>query len=395
MPVVVLDRFSDPSRWCDPADFAADATVWRLPPHTRPAALVGRFPRALRLWLSGIPRAEQRELLRACLRTPGARAGALVTAPEAWRAVRRGGFDHVGCFSAKDFGLVNHLATLTARAPIEAIAHRTRYFGEFGFELFAVLPYAYWLQKQGLLEGTAGVADTRCLYYFSPSHEEHAVPRRYVPITEWPVGERGHLRYDARRHPAVPDLSRWTPPPYRQIYADPRFRWQHPTCVVLNKASSERYLRRGFLVNALDRELLFAVVRRLRERYQIVYDRPRAVDIVNDHQQVRETGDLQALKAAYPDVITIQELHDAHPELTFNELQLRVFAGCERFVSVLGGGSYLASYFGGTNVVYARRGWEVQTSAFERWFDAFSGARVIPAAAPEELIRTVERELLT
>jgi hypothetical protein len=71
---------------------------------------------------------------------------------------------------------------------------------------------------------------------------------------------------------------------------------------------------------------------------------------------LRELDDIDAVKSAFPDVVTIQELHAAHAELTFNELQLRVFAGCGRFVSVVGGASYLASYFGGTNVVYARRG---------------------------------------
>ena len=75
---------------------------------------------------------------------------------------------------------------------------------------------------------------------------------------------------------------------------------------------------------------------------------------------------------AYPDVLTIQELHARHPEIGFNELQLRLFSGCEKFVSVLGGSSYLASYFGGTNVVYARRGWEVACGAYQRWFNLFS-----------------------
>jgi hypothetical protein len=144
----------------------------------------------------------------------------------------------------------------------------------------------------------------------------------------------------------------------------------------------------------MDNDLVLALVERLRSRYQVVYDRPRAVDMVADHQEVREPGDIEAVKATYPDVLTIQELHAEHPRLTFNELQLRLLAGCERFVSVLGGGSYLASYFGGTNVVYARRGWEVACGAYERWFDRLSGARVVAASTPRDLMAAVERELL-
>ena len=60
---------------------------------------------------------------------------------------------------------------------------------------------------------------------------------------------------------------------------------------------------------------------------------------------------------------------------------------------MLGGSSYLASYFGGTNVVFARRGWEVASGAYEQWFDRFSGARVIAAGSPRELLEAAEREL--
>jgi len=124
------------------------------------------------------------------------------------------------------------------------------------------------------------------------------------------------------------------------------------------------------------------------------YCRPRAADIVEDHQSVREGGDIEAIKRHYPDVLTIQDLHADNADLSFNELQLSLLAGSERFVSVLGGGAYLASYFGGTNVVYARRGWEVSCDAFDNWFHRFSGARVVAAASARELLGAVERELL-
>jgi hypothetical protein len=118
------------------------------------------------------------------------------------------------------------------------------------------------------------------------------------------------------------------------------------------------------------------------------------VDIVNDHQEIRETGDIEAVKRAFPDVLTIQELQAEHPDLSYNRLQLELFASSKRFVSVLGGSSYLASYFGGTNVVYAKRGWEVACGAYERWFHRFSGARVVAASNPRELLQAAERELL-
>ena len=256
------------------------------------------------------------------------------------------------------------------------------------------MPYAYWLHRHGELEFTISTSDTRCLYYFSPRHEERPEARRYVPITDYPLGRPGRVRYDRKAFPARFDSSRWLPPPYREVYRNDRFRFERPLCVVANKTSSERYLRRGFTVNSMDTDLLLAVIGRLRDRYQVVYNRPRAADIVNDHQSVREAGDIEAVKRRYPDVVTIQDLAADNPDLSFNQLQLNLLAGCERFVSVLGGASYLASYFGGTNVVYARRGWEVSCGAFENWFDRFSGARVVAAGTPAELLGTVERELL-
>ena len=276
----------------------------------------------------------------------------------------------------------------------EALARGTRYFGEFAFELLAVVPYAYWLAGEGRLEHTASTADTRCLYYFSPRHVEHARPRRYVPITEYPVGVPGRWRYDASAFPRALDTGRWRAPPYKDVYRDPRFAWTKPTCVVCNKATDEYYRWHRSPTNGMDVDLVLAVIGRLRQRYQVVYVRPRRDDIVIDHQPTHEIGDHDAIARAYPDVITVQRLRERHPDLSYNELQLRLFAGCERFVSVLGGSSYLASWFGGVNVVYAKRGWEVACGAYDRWFDRFSGARVVAASTLDALVRTVERELL-
>ena len=73
---------------------------------------------------------------------------------------------------------------------------------------------------------------------------------------------------------------------------------------------------------------------------------------------------------------------------------MRLFANCERFISVLGGSSYLASHFGGTNIVYAREGWEVKCNAYANWFHLFSEARVFRAASPPQLHELVRREFV-
>jgi hypothetical protein len=394
-----FERFAEPSRRCGAAaeESGAEAIAFELHrvsadwwPHR--FGLLAAFA-----WWLGSPLRVRHplRLLAACLRARDVRLGALCFVPVAHRRVRAGKLDELACFSAKGFEVVPLLAAELGVPFREVLATGTQYFGEFAFELLAVVPYAYWLHEQGRLERTVSSPDTRCLYYFSKDHREVPGPRRFVPITEYPAGEMGERRFDKLAFPACLDRSRWAPPPYAERFRDQRFAWDRPACIVCNKASSENDLG-GARVNSIDTDVLVELIARLRARYQVVYDRPRGSDIVNDaHQRVGELGDFEAIASRFPDVFTIQALHARHPELSFNELQLRLFAGCRRFVSVVGGSAYLASWFGGVNVVYARAGWEVDCGAFASWFDAFSGARVIAVSSPEELLRAVEQEFLS
>jgi hypothetical protein len=320
--------------------------------------------------------------------------GALLRAPELLGRVGRREVDVLAVYSSKNFGLAHLLASGLDGGCCEAIAHGTQYFGEFAFELLAVVPYAYWLHTRGLLTRTVSTPDTRPLYYFSPHHEERPVARRFVPITEYPIGRGGWIRYDRKGFPTELDTRRWLPPPYKEVYAGSQFVWERAPCIICNKYSDERYRWHRGPANFIDNDTLLALIGRLRRRYQVVYVRPRPVDIVNDHQAIWDPGDLETVERAFPDVRTIQQLHAERPELSYNELQLRLFAGCQRFVSVLGGSSYLASWFGGTNIVLAKRGWEVACGAYQGWFDRFSGARVLRVRSGRELLHTAEHELL-
>src|ERR1035437_542780 len=214
MKIATLERFSEPSRRCEPrriADAEDEVITWDLAlPPNRVRYLLERTP----AWLT-CPMAlgERWTLLCACLNTRGARLGALAQGPDLWHRVRAGEIDRLALFSARGFPLATLLADQTHAAAHETIARGTKYFGEFAFELQAVIPYAYWLHRQGLLEFTISTADTRCLYCFSPNHEERPVPRRYVPITEYPAGQAGKIRYDRLGFPASLDTPPWLPPP--------------------------------------------------------------------------------------------------------------------------------------------------------------------------------------
>jgi hypothetical protein len=71
----------------------------------------------------------------------------------------------------------------------------------------------------------------------------------------------------------------------------------------------------------------------------------------------------------------------------FNHLQLMVYANCNHFISVHGGTSALASYFGGVNVILSKSGIEHYFKEFETIFPALSGAKILHATSEEKMFQ--------
>ena len=312
--------------------------------------------------------------------------------------------DLLFCYSSKGFYLVSFIADFLGIKYEEYIGSGVQYFGEFGFELFAIIPYAYWLHVNRRLEFSASAKDTKCLYYFSPDHEEPSEKRSYVPITEYPAGAMTRFGADVPRFPELLDAGKWIPPPYKRVYENERFRWDKDICIICNKYTMEHishaegiayYLtRKRGIINFLSIAALCEIVKLLSGRYQIIYNRPLPENIVTDHQESCDMNDFEILKDRFPGVLTLQELLKENLDLSYNQLQLQLFANCEHFISVQGGSSYLASYFGGKNIIFAKEGWEVQCNAYRNWFHRFSGARIFPVNNDQDLIDTVKREFL-
>ena len=414
--VAVIERFPATSRNCDPdnADaggggvhvlrLAGDQSLLRadglrvpMRERARCAALPWRCLRSV----AGIvgdqelsPR-DKRSLVGSALATRGAPLAALAAAHDAVRLLRSNRFDRIDCYSARGFPLVAMLSELFGIPYAEFLATGTRYFGEFAFELFAVVPYAYWLHRQGHLKLTQSRADTSCLYYFSPRHEELSGPRTFVPVSEYPCLPGRGTHFDYEGFPERLNTAQWSPPPYKTAFQNEMFRWPKPLCIVTNKFTPEPSTASGKAVNFIPVPVLVELLDLLVDRYQVIYVRPRPNDIVGDHQEIGDIGDFAAIKERFPDVLTIQQLHGQHPEFSFNELQMKLFANCERFISVLGGSSYLASYFGGTNIIYAREGWELPSNAYKNWFPLFSGTEIHHAGEPREFLELVRRHILS
>ncbi len=255
------------------------------------------------------------------------------------------------------------------------------YDGEFGPELQTVIPYAYHLSQHRALEKTVGCVDTKCLYYFSENHEERYTRRRFATLEE--RVKKGIP--NPNEHVPRLDQTQWTAPPYKAEFRNERFVWSKEPVVISNKFNQEWC---DDPVNYLGLPELEQILMLLKESYQIIYCRPLPGDIIWDANTSRSFQDFE-LVSRHPEVLTIQQLHADNPDLTFNELQLRVYANCERFISVQGGNSVLASYFGGTNIIYVVQGRELECGDFNH-FPLYAGTRIVPCRSKRNLLSSVE-----
>jgi hypothetical protein len=213
---------------------------------------------------------------------------------------------------------------------------------EFGYELISVIPFAYYLHTVGRLRSTASAPQSAPFYYFSPRHEETQTRdwhtyRQLVQTSNIP---------NKRIHSPMLDTAEWLAPPYKTIYNDSRFAFD---VIIMNKFS---YEWKSPPVNFIDLTTLRLLFARLTGK-RVLYIRLTGSAKLDDAQSILDLNEWNMIKE-FPHVATLQSLASKH-QLSYNEAQLRCLAGCSQFVSVQGGTSILASYFGGTNIVLVRK----------------------------------------
>lgn len=262
------------------------------------------------------------------------------------------------------------------------------YFGEFGYELQIIIPYAYYLYTQKRLRSTRSTIGTRELYYFSPNHTEEQ-RKRTIELPKFTPNFTPHVRNLNEEE--------WTPPPYKKIYKNDRFIYKKPLYIIHNKYNREwgRKPTNMFTTETLDQ--LFAI---LKGRYQIIYIRP---GFAAEHAEERgyspdaaEPQELpmeqELLQGKYPDVLTMQDLLRKNTDLTYNTLQCMLHANCNRFMSVQGGCAVLASYFGGQNIILAKKGRELRCGAYDGHYSKYSGCRILQRQCEEEILQLVAEQ---
>ena len=136
--------------------------------------------------------------------------------------------------------------------------------------------------------------------------------------------------------------------------------------------------------------LLAAIIDLLKDRFQIVYNRPLQ-HIREDHQESVAFSDFEMIRQEFPDVLLMDEIYErGDRSRSFNTTQFQLYANCIHFISVQGGGSVLSSYFGGTNLIFAKRGQELACNAYSNWYQSFADTRIHFTDSEEQMLADVK-----
>jgi|ETNvirenome_6_85_1030632.scaffolds.fasta_scaffold01597_3 hypothetical protein len=244
---------------------------------------------------------------------------------------------------------------------------------EFASELVCIIPYAYWLHKQGKLESVHTSKDMKPFYYFcndvKEQYDDRTVDYNFSGMKEVP---NPWIHHNGSKD-GVLDYSQWTPPPYAEQYKTEEFDDLKPYIIVNNNYNIE-YGRditeslRYFNILALHDIFSYLVD----SGYNVIYKRPNNTEFTldqNEMQTLHEGHDLTAeidgmgtvsdydLCDYFNNVKNINEITSLH---SYNELQLRLFSGAEGFVTTNGGGGVLCSYFNKPVVMHVPHGKELR-----------------------------------
>ena len=261
--------------------------------------------------------------------------------------------------------------------------HTDSFDCEFGYELIAVLPYAYWLYENHKLEYTVGCTDTQALYYFSSEHREN------YKFRGWKMSKQFFsFGYDnAWIHVSQLNTSKFKPPPYKEYYKNTQYQFPKPLLVICNKYTIEW---KQFPLNYYPLEVLAQIFDLLQDSYQIIYNN-MSFDGVQDVNATLPFGDIEMIRAKYPKVLLIQDIATR----SYNETQLKVYANCNKFLTLNGGNTILASYFGGDNIVFTKKCQELTIGSYEKWYHLFGGAKMHVVSDYKSLINKVKRVCLS
>ncbi|WP_197739814.1 hypothetical protein [Pedobacter sp. BS3] len=253
--------------------------------------------------------------------------------------------------------------------------------GEFAPELEFVLPFAYWHYKNGTLKSTRGAKYTKEMYFFSPDHEEVYDVRT----------NEGNYNYEMPRilYSHNYNMKKWAMVPLKETYRNDIYRFDKPILIIANRYNMEW---NGPPVSFYSIELLDFMISRLKNKFTIIYNRPRPQNITMDTSDIYDLDEFDWLEKTHPEVILMEDLYKENKSnaRNFNHLQLMVYANADHFISIHGGTAALASYFKGINLILSKKGPEHHFGCFQKLFPKLSGAKILHAKTDDEVKQYIE-----
>lgn len=252
--------------------------------------------------------------------------------------------------------------------------------GEFAPELQFALPFAYWHYKNGTLKSTKSSKYTKEMYFFSDNHEEYFSTRTNA----------GNYNFEMPRvlYSHNYNMEKWLAVPLKAEYRNDVYVYDKPILIIANRYNMEWD---GPPVSFFSVELIGFMLDKLKEKYTIIYNRPRPQNITMDNSDIYDLDEFNWLEKEYPEVILMENLFTENKAgaRNFNHLQMMVYANADKFISIHGGTATLASYFGGTNLILSKKGPEHHFKCFEKLYPQFSGADILHAKSDEEVKKYV------
>ena len=281
---------------------------------------------------------------------------------------------------------------------------------EFGYELVCSIPYAYYLHKNNKLEKVITCKGMKPFYYFCDNVEEkyenRSVDNSTNGVQNLPNGWIHHNAYaifgkdyseltkeQQEEANGWLDYSEWTPPPYRDHYANNDLKFDKPFVVVSNRYNFEHGKPPlGFL----DIECLYKIFNYLTDKgYKVIYKRPKNTEFILDMNESMTlnspynsiVADVEGIGSVsdfdlcdyYDDVHLFDDIVKENG-LSYNETQLKLFSNSSGFISMGGGSSSFSAYFKKPVLIYVNTSGDIRPKYFEgeSYFKKLSEAPIYP-----------------
>jgi len=256
---------------------------------------------------------------------------------------------------------------------------------EFGIELALGLPYVYWLHENNQLEKVVTSNGMKPFYYFCDNVEEKydyrtidnsAAGLDSLP-NPWIYGNKHNAQLYKddwtlwkdfmceEKGCGILDYRKWKVPDFTKQYKNNRFLFNKPFIVVSNRYNWEHGTKP---VGYFDIKCLYEIFNYLTEKdYMVIYKRPKNTEFPPDQNEMATLHNKEILSANvdgigeitdheltnyYEDVILFDDIVKENSDLTYNEVQLKLFANADKFIAMSGGSTLLLNLFKKPTITY-------------------------------------------